>query len=235
MLVLRHISQLRPRVFLEIGSGSGDLVLTLAQRGFAGHAFELSPQAMSHILTEARNRRVNVEKINFSLTDIMQTKHLEPPPDLTMAFEVLEHVEDDLGLLTHLTQLTAPGGHVLISVPAHQKQWGATDVWAGHHRRYERQALIQLAQGAGLTRPRVWSYGFPLIVFTHRLRDLYYAQKLKRTSGPAGTPISGLVNPFRARGVSFLGRLYGMVASYLQIPFLGSDLGEGYLLLARKQ
>ena len=44
--------------------------------------------------------------------------------DLVMAFEVLEHIEDERGALASWVARVRPGGHLLLSVPAHHRRWG---------------------------------------------------------------------------------------------------------------
>lgn len=51
-------------------------------------------------------------------------------------FDVLEHVEDDPGLLRSVRNALEPGGRLYLTVPAFQALWSTEDVWAGHHRRY---------------------------------------------------------------------------------------------------
>ena len=54
--------------------------------------------------------------------------------DVVICLEVLEHVEDDCALLKDLLK---HGKRLLISVPAKQKLFDASDEAVGHYRRYE--------------------------------------------------------------------------------------------------
>ena len=51
----------------------------------------------------------------------------------------------------------APGGRILITVPAHQWMWSAHDVVNHHHRRYSKTTLAEAIAAAGL-RPRKLGY-----------------------------------------------------------------------------
>ena len=51
-------------------------------------------------------------------------------------FDVVEHIEDDIGFLKHLWKLLAPGGMLYLTVPAYQFLWSQEDVEGGHFRRY---------------------------------------------------------------------------------------------------
>lgn len=64
--------------------------------------------------------------------------------DLVVALDVLEHIEDDRAALGTLLEMTRPGGHALITVPAVKRLWGAHDFRLGHVRRYDRRDLVAL-------------------------------------------------------------------------------------------
>ena len=51
-------------------------------------------------------------------------------------FDVVEHIEDDIGFLKHLWELLVPGGMLYLTVPAYQFLWSQEDVEGGHFRRY---------------------------------------------------------------------------------------------------
>jgi SAM-dependent methyltransferase len=71
--------------------------------------------------------------------------------DLLLLLDVLEHVEDDHGFLVDLVrQNLAPGGSVLVSVPAWQPLFGRHDVGLLHHRRYSPAACRALLTAGGL-------------------------------------------------------------------------------------
>lgn len=69
---------------------------------------------------------------------------------LVTCLDVLEHVDDDAAAMRELARVVAPGGFLLVTVPAHPHLWSAHDVRAGHRRRYTRDALAALAEAAGL-------------------------------------------------------------------------------------
>jgi len=47
-------------------------------------------------------------------------------------FDVIEHIEDDVGFLRELDRCVADGGRIYASVPAHAWLWSAEDDFAGH-------------------------------------------------------------------------------------------------------
>lgn len=79
--------------------------------------------------------------------------------DLVSAFDVVEHCEPEFQALAELRRVLAPGGRLLLSVPAYQWAWSDHDVRAGHHRRYTRRRLVAAVEAAGFAVRRA-SYGF---------------------------------------------------------------------------
>jgi SAM-dependent methyltransferase len=70
--------------------------------------------------------------------------------DLVLLLDVLEHVTDDRGLLEAALRVVRPGGHLLITVPAHQQLWTAHDDENMHLRRYSRRDLQDLCNQLSL-------------------------------------------------------------------------------------
>ena len=100
-------------------------------------------------------------------------------------FDVVEHIEDDLGFLLHLRDLLKPGGMLYLTVPAYNFLWSHEDVNAGHFRRYTLGAMEKKLIQAGLN-PVFGTciFGFlPLPVFL--FRTLPYRLGLAR-AGSAG-------------------------------------------------
>jgi SAM-dependent methyltransferase len=77
--------------------------------------------------------------------------------DTVLLMDVLEHVDDDVGLLAEYAALAPPGARFLISVPAFQFMWSGHDVFLEHRRRYTLAGLEGVVRAAGL-RPVVGCY-----------------------------------------------------------------------------
>lgn len=71
--------------------------------------------------------------------------------DIIGAFDVLEHIEDDVCVLRQMYKALLPGGGILVTVPQHQWLWSYTDKHAGHKRRYSKLMLARKLSDAGLT------------------------------------------------------------------------------------
>ncbi len=79
---------------------------------------------------------------------------------LTVALDVIEHIDDDLAAVRTLSNSTQPGGRIIITVPALPALWSSWDKNLGHFRRYTRSSLGALSAATGLE-PIEISYLFP--------------------------------------------------------------------------
>ena len=70
--------------------------------------------------------------LQFSSIEDFQT---DRPFDCVVSTDVLEHIEDDRAAFQKLVDLVAPGGLVIITVPAGQWLFGYHDEQIGHFRR----------------------------------------------------------------------------------------------------
>jgi SAM-dependent methyltransferase len=74
--------------------------------------------------------------------------------DLLTAFDVVEHFEDEAGILLELARVVRGGGQIGIAVPAYEWAWSPFDVAQGHHRRYTRPRLPRFGCGTGCVAAR---------------------------------------------------------------------------------
>jgi len=87
-------------------------------------------------------------------------------------FDVIEHVPDDESLLNDAYRLLAPGGVLLVTVPAHMSLWSYFDEASNHCRRYEFDELRDRLHNAGLEVEFLSEYMFsvaPLVWLKRRV------------------------------------------------------------------
>jgi len=223
-----------PARFLEIGCGTGDFGITLGHRGYTGLMTDFSSSVQQMVQQRLSEERINV---TFQLADAFQLK-MDPPADFAVMFEVLEHVKDDEALLAHIRQMIQPAGYLLMSVPAHQRQWGYSDEASGHYRRYERDNLRRILQNNNFHIVELWSYGFPWLNIAKIFRDWLFRQRAKQMSDKSlevRSEHSGLPH-FRIPGVGLTSQLsLWKVFIWLSQPFNRFDWSEGYLCLAQRE
>lgn len=128
-----------PRSILDIGAGSGFFARALLRQG-ARQAVCVDPN-YPRDWEEAEAGRPILFRREISETDA----------DLMLLMDVLEHVDDDAGLLRAYARLAPPGTRVLITVPAFEWLWSGHDVFLDHRRRYALPRLEQAARAAGVT------------------------------------------------------------------------------------
>jgi len=69
---------------------------------------------------------------------------------LICMLDVLEHIDDDEAALEQIARRLAPGGKLLLTVPAYPFLWSGHDVALNHKRRYTRKVLLERICRAGL-------------------------------------------------------------------------------------
>jgi SAM-dependent methyltransferase len=73
----------------------------------------------------------------------------DPSFDAVLAFEVVEHVEDDTGLVEEIARVSRPGAVLILSTPIHASMWSPLDDACGHVRRDEPEILFEKVRAAG--------------------------------------------------------------------------------------
>ncbi|MEM9657296.1 MAG: class I SAM-dependent methyltransferase [Planctomycetota bacterium] len=134
---------------LEAGSGIGNLTELLS-----GCERLVGVDMDAAYVDRLRRRYASQPSYAFYQTDLHD---LIDMPELTserfdavLCVNVLEHVRDDELVLSHFAKLLAPGGRLVLLVPAHPWLYSAVDRTLGHFRRYERQGLQRKIERAGL-------------------------------------------------------------------------------------
>lgn len=233
--ILRQLSRTAPCDVMEIGCGAGMLLQELSARGFHCQALESSPQARELI---GRLTKKTGYAIEVSASPEIAWKGRFP---LVMAFEVLEHIEDDYEAMKQWASWLAPGGTLLMSVPAHPRLWSAADEWAGHYRRYRKEDLIKVVTAAGLEVEHIECFGFPLGNLTEQMQARGIKRRLQSDTRDldhrASSDRSGIERTHVMRWYPMMRSLPGRLA--LRCAFAAQALshqlpfGNGYLLRAR--
>ena len=76
---------------------------------------------------------------------------LDKKYDLIYSINVIEHIEDEISIISHLTSLLNKNGTIKILVPARKELFSEMDKLVGHFRRYNKKDLIRLIESTGLT------------------------------------------------------------------------------------
>lgn len=150
-----------PGTAVDVGAGAGADARMLAGHGWRTTAIDLNPGAV------ALARAHGVEAYEGD------ARYLPLPGgqyDLALAMDVLAHIDDHERAAAEIARVLKPGGTALVCVPCDMGLWSAHDVALGRVRRYTRDALTELLEGAGLLLERLWSRGVLLRPVLRRFR-----------------------------------------------------------------
>ena len=208
---------------LNVGAALGASTLMLKEFGIVT-SLEYDKSCCEFVKEE-----LGMEFINGSITELpFATGEF----DLVCAFDVVEHVQDDLLAVTELHRVCKTGGYVFTTVPAFQSLWSEHDEINMHFRRYTmKQHLLLYAQQN--TEVRFKSYFnfwlFIPIYFTRILSNLFRKKGSppKSDFGKAGESGKAIVSKllftiFKSEGI-FLKRR-------ISLP-----VGVSLMVLAKKQ
>ncbi len=150
------VPDLAGRALFDVGCGSGGLLQFLGARGvtLAG-ACDAYPESLALV-----RQKVAVPLL---LVDEGRLPPLGPGYTLLTLFDVLEHIDDDLGTLRFLGEVLEPGGVLVLTVPAHPFLFDEMDRIARHRRRYRRSELGGKLRAAGFQVRRLSHFMAPLV------------------------------------------------------------------------
>lgn len=131
-LLRQHAGSSRTLRILEIGAGVGQNVEVLREFGTVD-VLEVDPRGIEALRVVEGVRRIFEEPIPDAAVETY---------DIIVAFDVLEHLEDDRAAAAWIADHLEVGGLFLATVPAYQWLFSGHDVALHHYRRYTRRQLI---------------------------------------------------------------------------------------------
>ncbi len=200
---------------LELGSGTGGNLPLLQSFGIVT-AVEMNQEARDIALARHAGADVRPGMLPHDLPLEGQTF------DLVCMFDVLEHVENDAGALAAARAHLAPGGALLITVPAYKALFGPHDEELHHKRRYERDELRAKLSAAGFKIDKLSFINAVLLPLAWALRMLDKALRRPHATGTALPP-----GPLNAVFAGIFG------AEALLLPYMDLPFGLSLLALAR--
>jgi SAM-dependent methyltransferase len=205
----------RARV-LDIGTSTGTNLRMLRDAGYERVlGVDQSPEAIRHCETKGLGP--------VHQGDICDLPFDDGSFDLVLATDIVEHVVDDALALREVARVLAPGGALLLTVPAFQSLWGLQDDVAQHRRRYRMHELLRIVQGAGLKPLRRYHFNYLLFVPIWLARRFIGLLRLPlRSEAEVNTPLLNAV-------LSGIFRF-----DTLTSPVLRPWFGVSILIIARK-
>lgn len=160
--VLERCLRSRPyTTVLDVGAGSGFFTRHLLNAGRAERGVCVDPGYL-----ENRNEMENGKPLDFCRSGEGISA------DLVLLMDVLEHVDDDVSLLTPYVQHAPSNAEFIISVPAFSFLWSGHDVFLEHRRRYTLKQIEAVAHQSGLIVERGFYAFAPVFPIAATLRLL---------------------------------------------------------------
>lgn len=129
--------------YMEMGVGSGIVLAHIRQHApdIELHGSEL----LAAGLPIAKSRVPEVQLYQMDAKSVPFHQHF----DVIGAYDVIEHIEDDLLVLREIHDALTQKGGLILTVPQHGWLWSVADEISYHKRRYNRQELMQKLNSAG--------------------------------------------------------------------------------------
>lgn len=204
--------------FLEIGCGTGYVMEAVRSAYPAARIF--GTEFFSEGIRYAQKRVPTAEFRCLDAT-VMDERGCY---DVIGAFDVIEHIENDVKVLENISRALTIGGSVVITVPQHRWLWSREDEFACHVRRYSRDDLVAKLQDAGLIVEYVTSFVSLLVPL------MWLSRRCLRTKERA--PLAELEIP------SWLNGVFGAVMYFEFLSLrcgLRLPVGGSLLAVARKR
>jgi 2-polyprenyl-3-methyl-5-hydroxy-6-metoxy-1,4-benzoquinol methylase len=144
--------------FLEIGCGTGNFIQQIAENEnleITGSEIYLKG------LLYAKKNLPNIDFIQFDITQGVIGEEF----DIIVAFDVLEHIENDISAILNINRMLNKGGCLIVTVPQHKFLWSKLDEIVKHKRRYSRGELVTKLQENGFDISYATSFLFVLFPF----------------------------------------------------------------------
>ncbi len=146
---------------LDVGSGSGSLLLRLAEAGYSTSGVEISEAFVSHTKSVLSDMGL-ADHVNVKVGQAEELHESDGSVDSVVLAEVLEHLPDDGPGLDEAHRVLKEKGLLFLTVPANPEMWTTVDEEAGHYRRYTQEGLTKSITEHGFKIVELRWWGFPV-------------------------------------------------------------------------
>ena len=211
--ICRRVTDRRPRI-LDVGCGTGANLIMLSKYGDA-EGVDISEDALAFC------RERGLDKVRLGAGEALPYE--DATFDLVTAFDVVEHMDDDLAGLSEMQRVLRPGGRALLFVPTFMFLWGVQDDVSHHRRRYRLPHLRRVLEQAGFEIERTTYANITFFL------PILLMRKLMRLTG-IKTESENNINVPALNGV--LGRMFGAESWFLR--YMNLPFGVSGLCVAKK-
>ena len=161
-------------LILDYGCGTGKFTEFLLNLGYRVESADMSKKAI-----EFCRKRGLQNVINLNESELQSDRY-----DLIVMGDVLEHIEDDIGILKSLKYKLKPNGQILITVPAYNWFWSGEDHISHHVRRYTLSIVKRIVLTAGMRVKKASYFNtflFPIIALIILTKKILFPKTQKET------------------------------------------------------
>lgn len=124
---------------LDFGAGVGTFSKLMRARGLKIDCLEIDAEEAAYLTQDG-----------FTVYEDLKNV-ADGAYDLIYSLNVLEHIEDHVGVLSELHKKLKPGGTLFLYVPAFPSLYTEFDAMLGHFRRYKKEDLTSVLKESGYT------------------------------------------------------------------------------------
>ncbi len=201
---------------VDVGCGTGGFLSELA-REYTAVGTDTSALAIEYC------RKRGLEHLHLGTLDDFPRERYAV--DAVTMLDVIEHIEDDHGVVKQVYDLLKPGGYFIASVPANKWMWSAHDVMHMHYRRYSKPQFRQLMEAAGFEIKKLSffnSFLFPLAALKRMTQRKLKVEDIHAVVDPVPAVVNTLFDAIFKAETPFL--------KTMSFPF-----GVSLIVIARKQ
>ena len=194
-IVSKILQPLQGLRILDLGCGGGSYT-ALLEKANRVIAMDLSLVSVEKTKLLREHQGMNL------VAQILQLPFPDDIFDAVVAFDILEHIDQDEGAVQEIYRVLKPKGKLLFVVPEDMTLFSPIDVANGHFRRYNLESIRKLLAAFNLV--NLSDFGFPLMRLYLRL----FAKKLLTVrSQNSPTLLIRFLSPFVV-GVFYFDRLF---------------------------
>jgi 2-polyprenyl-3-methyl-5-hydroxy-6-metoxy-1,4-benzoquinol methylase len=157
----------------DFGCGCGMMLMDLFKAGYTVLGIDSNALALDY----CRKRGVNALEAEIS----QRVPWPDASADCITMLDVLEHVDDEVKVLTEAKRMLKPEGVLIATVPAYPWLWTERDEFHHHKRRYLKNELVTLFEHFSefeiITCSYINCFLFPLALFERLYRKFFLTKR----------------------------------------------------------
>jgi len=215
-LIRKSLTGSHIKKVLEIGCATGDLISEIEE--FKDLTITGS-EIYINGLWYAKQNLPDIEFIQYDVTEGVIGNHF----DLIAAFDVIEHIENDVAALGNIFDMLKEGGVAIISVPQYQFMYGNLDKIVCHKRRYSKKELLSKIRDSGFSLQYTTSFVFMLFPIMLILRLLDKKNDTSTSTQKDALEKRAKFNPYLNKALDFVMQADEyLIKKNVSLPFGGT-------------